>query len=118
MRARHAVLIQKIALIYAVCEGSKRVEEKHLHVGIALIEWMWEQIKRLTPAWGRSIDGQIEERIKLVLSQRGAMKRRDVQSACGSRKWSSVEFGRVFDSMAKNGWIVADPFGVVELNDQ
>ena len=117
MRARHAVLIQKLALIYAVCDGSKVVTEKHLVIGIDLVTWMWEQIKRLTPSWGRSIEGQIEERIKAVLVQRGAMKRRDVQGACGSRKWSSVEFGRVFDSMAKNGTLAVDPFGMVAISE-
>lgn len=117
MRARHAVLIQKLALIYAVCDGSRQVREKHLSIGIALVEWMWDQIKRMTPAWGRSLEGQIEERIKAVLAARGPMKRRDVQGACGSRKWSAVEFGRVFESMVKNGTIAVDPFGVAALSD-
>lgn len=117
MRARHAVLIQKIALIYAVAAQSRRVEREHLAIGIALVEWMWDQIKRMTPSWGRSIDGQIEERIKAILEQRGAMKRRDVQMRCDSRKYSGVEFSKVFDAMVKNGTIAIDPFGMAALND-
>lgn len=117
MRARHAVLIQKVALIYAVADQATRIECQHLAIGIAVIEWMWDQIKRLTPAWGRTIDGQIEERIKAILAK-GAMKRRDVQQRCDSRKYSGVEFSRVFDAMVKNGTIALDPFGLVGLSDE
>lgn len=116
MRARHAVLIQKIALIYAVAAQSRRVEREHLAIGIALVEWMWDQIKRMTPSWGRSIDGQIEERIKAVLAD-GPMKRRDIQQRINSRKWSAVEFSKVFDSMVKNGTVAIDPFGYAGLSD-
>lgn len=117
MRARHAVLIQKIALIYAVSAGATTISLDHLNIAIGLIEWMWDQIKRMTPSWGRSIDGQIEERIKALLAQRGPMKRRDIQMRCDSRKYSGVEFGRVFDMMAKNQVIVVDPFGMAAMND-
>lgn len=116
MRARHAVLIQKIALIYAIAEQARRIEVHHLEIGISLIEWMWDQIKRLTPQWGRSTDGQIEERIKAVLAE-GPMKRRELQGRCGSRKWSNVEFGRVFKAMVENQMIAVDPFGFVGLSN-
>lgn len=116
MRARHPILVQKIALIYAIAEAASAVELRHINIGIALVEWMWSQIGKLTPAWGRSIDGQIETRIKTILAK-GPMKRRDVQQRCDSRKYSGVEFGRVFESMVKNQVIVIDPFGLAALND-
>lgn len=116
MRARHAVLIQKVALIYAVTDRSRHIELKHLDIGIELIEWMWAQIKRLTPTWGRSVDGQIEERIKNVLAD-GPLKRREIQQRSNSRKWSSVEFSKVFDAMVKNQLIVVDALGLAGLSN-
>ena len=104
MRARHAVLIQKVALIYAAAAGAKCLarpspdRDRSDRVD-------GEQMKRMTASWGRSVDGQIEERIKAVLGS--PMKRRLVQQMCNSRKWSSVEFGRVFESMVKNQAIVS-----------
>lgn len=115
MRARHAVLIQKVALIYAIADQATRIERNHLAIGIAIIEWMWDQTRHLMPFWGRTIDGQIEARIKAILA-RGPMKRRDIQQRCDSRKYSGVEFGRVFEMMVKNGTIVVDPFGYGALN--
>lgn len=117
MRARHAVLIQKLALIYAITERSHAITLRHLEVGIAVIEWMWEQMRSLTGSWGRSTDGQIEERIKAVLEKYGSMKKRDLQMKCNSRKWSGVEFSRVFDAMVKNQVLMLIDPVTVALNE-
>jgi hypothetical protein len=117
MRARHAVLIQKLALIYAVCDEAKTIQLDHLEAGIAVVEWMWRQLERLIPHWGRTIDGQIEERIRGFLQREGPLRRRQLQMWCGSRKWSGTEFARVLEAMVKNGAVLIDPTGVVMLND-
>ncbi len=116
MRARHAVLIQKLALIYAIVDRRLSIDLDHLNIAIEVIEWMWAQMHVLTPSWGRTIDGQIEERIKAVIT-RGPIKKRDLQRQASSRKWSGVEFSRVFDAMVKNGAIKIDPTRTVMLDD-
>ena len=111
MRVRHAVLIQKIALIYAVTERKREVGLDHLEAAIAVVEWMWGHVSVLLDTWGRSIDGQIEERIKTALADHGPMRRRELQQKCSSRKWSGTEFARTFKAMAENKTVVIDPIG-------
>lgn len=113
LKQRHHVMIQKIALIYSVCDGLQEIPGDHLHRAIELVEWTWRNIRQLAGMWGRSVDGQIEARIVAALEKHGAMKRRDLQQKCGSSKWSGVEFARVFDAMVRNGTIVCDPAGMV-----
>jgi hypothetical protein len=115
MRVRHAVLIQKLALIHAVTDGARAVGLQHLEPAIAAVDWMWRHVARLMPTWGGRIDTLIEERMVAVLSRRGPMRRRDLQIQCSNRRWSGTDFARVFDAAVKNGRIVVDPFGTVAL---
>jgi hypothetical protein len=113
MRVRHAVLIQKIALIYAVSERSRMVLLEHLEAAIALVEWMWIHVRQLMTDWGASIDTQIEARIIAALSKHGAMRRRELQMRCGSRKWSGRDFAATFKAMQENGGLAVDALGMV-----
>lgn len=106
MRVRHATLIQKIALIYAVTDRSWKVELHHLEPAIALVDWMWGVLKESIRGWGVSPISQLELKIEQVLKTRGELKRRDLQRACSnSRKWDSNDFARVIESMVKNGTV-------------
>lgn len=113
LKQRHHVMIQKIALLYSICDGLREITLEHLQRAIQIRDWMWWNLQPLAQAWGRSIDGQIEELITVTLKRHGAMKRRDLQIKCSRRKWSSVEFARVFDAMVRNGMLNVDAFGVV-----
>jgi len=116
MRVRHAVLIVKIALIYTVCDGAKTISRDHLERATQYVEWMWRHVQVLLGTWGRTIDGQIQERIMTVLDSHGSMKKWVLQTKTSSRKWSAVEFSRVFDAMIKTHAITVDPTGIVSLN--
>jgi hypothetical protein len=116
MRVRHPTLIQKIALIYAVSEGAKEISVRHVTPALALVEWMWGNVRQLLREWGIGIYSQIERRILTVLEQHGAMKRRLVQMRCGNRKWSARDFAAVFEAMVKNGTIAVDPTGLTGIN--
>jgi len=116
MRARHAVLIRKIALIYAIGDGATNIRVQDLERGTAFVEWSWAHVQRMLGTWGRSIEGQIESRIVAALERKGAMKRRELQISTSSRKWSGSDFTKAFDNMVKNQWIAVDPLGVVALN--
>ena len=113
MRARHSNLVIKIALIYAVSDRSDQIEVRHLDAAIALVDWMWGEVRQLMQFWGVGIDTQIANRILNQVSRRGAMKRRDLQRMTGSRKWGPREFASVFDAMVRNGTIAIDPAGWV-----
>jgi hypothetical protein len=116
LKQRHHVFIMKIALIYSICDRSKSISAENLQRAIDIVAWMWRHIQELSGGWGRSVNGQIEVRICSTLERRGAMKRRDLQMACGSRKWSGSEFSDVFERMMKNQIVTVDPLGVVSLN--
>lgn len=109
MRIRHAPLIHKIALIYAVSDGAPRVTLAHLNAAITLVDWMWSQVRQLMREWGVTRDVQLEHRIFDALDRKGPMFRRDLQRMVGGRKWSAREFATAFESMLKNGTVAFDP---------
>lgn len=109
MRIRHGLLIHKIALIYAVTDGAREIGRRHIEPAIALIDWMWSQVRRLMREWGVTKDIKLENRIFTTLEQRGALTRRDLQRRVGGRQWSAREFAMSVDSMLKNGTIAFDP---------
>lgn len=115
MRARHAVLIRKIALIYAIGDGATHIRVSDLERGTAFVEWSWAHVQRMLGTWGRSIEGQIESKIIMALERKGPMKRRELQMATNSRKWSGSDFAKAFDNMVKNQLLVVDITGVVGL---
>lgn len=115
MRTRLGPLAQKVSLIYAVSDGASEIRLEHLNAAIDLIEWMWSQVLPLMGDWGAGTDLQIEERIRAVLKQHGAMKRWQLQAKCSNRKWSSKDFAVVFDAMVKNGTVLVDPTGLCGL---
>ena len=115
MRARHAVLIQKIALIHAVGDKADAISVEHLDAGIATVEWMWRNLVRLIPGWGRSPEGRIEERVKELLLRNGAMKKRDVQQRC--RQADAATFNKVVKSMVENGVVEVDDRLILRIAD-
>jgi hypothetical protein len=117
MRGRYATLIVKVALIYAVLDGEHLLTRAHLERGIALIEWMWGHVARMLPEWGGVKDGRIEAKILKLLTERGPMRKRDLQSYCKSRTWGPVDFHRVFDAMVHNTVLGVDAKGVVVIRN-
>lgn len=116
MRQRHQTIAHKVALIYAVTDGSRQVEAQHLAAAIALIEWSWENVRRYMQSWGVGPTQKLERRIIDLLENGGPMTRRQLQRACSNRKWTSFEFGRTLDSMIRNDVIAAagDLLGIPE----
>lgn len=114
MRARHANLIRKIALIYAISDGASEIDDRHLQPAIEFIAWMWGEVKAVMRSWGASMDIKLEERIREVLSG-GAMSRRDLQRRIGGNKFSARDFAITLEAMAKNRTVEIDPTGMVVL---
>jgi predicted DNA-binding protein len=115
MRVRHAVLIQKLALIYAVTERAKEVTAEHLEAAIALVQWMWAHVSQLMGDWGTPLDSQIEARILAQLHRHGPMRRRELQMRCGSKRWSGRDFAMTFKAMQENGALAVDAIGMVGI---
>jgi hypothetical protein len=115
MRIRHASLIQKTALLYAVTDAATEIEDKHLAAAIALIEWMWSVVQILMPTWGSTADRKIEERILRILHRNPVSTRREIQQYTRSRKWGARDFAAVFRAMQENGTILVDASGNVTL---
>jgi len=117
MRVRHASLIQKIALIYAVSDRAATIEDRHIAAAMSIVDWMWHEVQGLMRLWGVGVRTQIEERIKTVLTRDGAMRRRDLQRKCSNRKWSAQDFAQAFKAMAENGTVEIDDRGVVQCSE-
>jgi hypothetical protein len=117
MRARHATLIVKLALIYAVLNGDQMLSWSHLERGIAIIDWMWEHVARMVPGWGTTIPGRIEEKVLRVLRERGPMKRWKLHGQVSNRSWSTKDVNVVIEALYKGGAIGIDANGVVGLRD-
>lgn len=115
MRQRHPVFAQKLSLIYAVLDGATEVQSCHLEAALAAVEWMWGHLRPLIRTWGRSDDGQIEERVLHVLHEHGAMKRRDLQAYCHNRRWSAVDFNRVLAGLLGSEVVVQGQDSVIGL---
>jgi len=115
IRVRHAEYIHKVALQFAVCDGSRVVEARHLDPAMKLLDWQFEAVRVLMLEWGRGLFSVIESRIKAVLAKSGPMKRWQVQAKCKDRRWSSVEFSQVFKAMRENRIVVELPDGTVSL---
>jgi hypothetical protein len=113
MRIRHATLIHKLALIYAISEGAQTISLRHIEPAIALVDWMWGNVRRLMADWGVTPGAQLENRIIDVLERRGPMRRRDLQRACSNRKWTGSDFAKALDSMLKNGTVAVSAEGFV-----
>jgi hypothetical protein len=116
MRVRHATLIQKIALIYAVTEGAEAIGLRHIEPAMELVSWMWTQVKEMLKTWGVQTDTQVLQRIHQVLAKKGEMKRWQLQAACSNRRWTSADFTRALDNAIKNGTVVMPLPGIVALN--
>lgn len=117
MSVRHPVLVRKIALILAVSDTAKQIQLAHVTAAIALVDWMWEQTRRLMADWGVGIDSQLENRVVDVLTRCGPLKKRELQMKTKGRKWSAIEFDRVFRAMVSNQTIGFDTEGKVGLVD-
>ncbi len=114
MRARHANLIRKIALIYAISDGAPEIDDRHMQPAIEFISWMWGEVKAVMRSWGASLDIKLEERIREVLGG-GPMSRRDLQRRIGGNKFSARDFAITLEAMAKNRTVEIDPSGMVVL---
>lgn len=105
MKVRYPVMIQKWALLFAVCDRAPAIDLPHIEAAISLGDWMWSCVKMLLPTWGTSPERKIEERILTVLSQRQPMLRRDLNRYVRG-KWTAREFANVFRAMKDNHQIV------------
>jgi hypothetical protein len=99
MRERHQVIGLKAATAYAITDGERYMDVHHLEAAIALVEWSWENVRRLMRLWGVSVAHKLEDRILTVLRQRGNLTKRELQQQCSSRLWTRVEFAKVVDSL-------------------
>lgn len=117
MRIRHAVLMRKVALIYAVTDSADAIEDRHLAAAMALIEWMWKHVKAMLREWGIGIESQIEVRVVNALRKHGALPKRRIQMVTASRRWSAKDFAMVLRAMLENGQVIADPTGLIALPD-
>ena len=114
MRVRQADLVQKVALIYAVSEGAQLISTKHLEPAIELIDWSWSAVSAWLNDWGATEDAKIAQRIRDILSRRGALHKRQLQQAIGRRLGPGV-FMKTLDAMVRTGEVEIDGLGVVGL---
>ena len=117
MRARHATLILKVALLYAVTDRSPVVGEDHLQSAMDFIAWTWGEVSAVLRTWGASLDIQLEERIRAALTA-GPLPRRDLQQRVGGRKYSARDFAMTLEAMSKNQTIQIDASGLVALPER
>lgn len=105
MRVRYPVMIQKWALLFAVCDMADAIEREHIDAAIALGDWMWSCVKQFLPGWGTSTERKIEERVMAVLDQRQPITRRDLARYVRG-KWTSREVANVLKSLVDTGQII------------
>lgn len=116
MAVRHPAMAIKIALIYAVLNGDSVIERRHLEVGTAIVEWMFEQVRTLLPSWGASPLAKLEHRILTVIKERGPMKRREISGlVTNPRRWNTQDIKRTVDALIDNGVLAVDPQGVIGI---
>jgi hypothetical protein len=116
MAVRQPVMAIKIALIYAVLNGDQLIDERHLEIGIAIVEWMSAQVSPLLPSWGASPLAKLEQRIIAVLTERGPMKRREItQVTHNPRRWNVQDIKRTIDALLDNGVVAMDSTGVIGI---
>lgn len=115
---RHATIINKVALIFAVSDRARAIEDHHLAAAIDLTDWMWIVVKQLSATWGVSIQSRIEERILSALRRRGPQKRWRLQQLTANSQWSQRDFASSLESMLKNETIVRDTEGLIGLNPE
>lgn len=118
MRVRHSVLIQKIALIYAVADAASAIQLAHLEAAIAVIDWMWRHVQRLMATWGGNLQREIEQRIIEVLTKQGPMKRWQLQAKCSNRRWSAKDFSGALRALMETESVIADGAGYVAINPE
>lgn len=102
MHIRLAVMIRKVALIYAVSEAAPGIGDRHIAAAIALIEWMWVNMRRLIRTWGEAPEANLQRKIIETLDRNGPMLRRKLQQNIGHRMGPGV-FARVVKAMLENG---------------
>lgn len=116
MAVRHPVMAIKVALIYAVLNGDQVIDQWHLEVGIAIVEWMAAQVAPLLPSWGASPLARLEQRVLAVITERGPMKRKTITTLCSNpRRWTTQDIKRTVDALLDNGVIRLDSQGVIGL---
>lgn len=116
MRIRHPSMIQKWALLFAISDRARQIEAHHLEAAMAVLDWMWEGIKRRLPTWGVSIDNKIEALIFQAIEQSDKpLKRRELQQKTARRSWSGRDFANVFKAMVDNGHLKVSLEGYVVL---
>lgn len=117
MSVRHPMMVVKIALIYAILNGDQVIDQRHLEVGIAVIAWMRDQVARMLPGWGGTMQGRIEAKVIQFLTDHGAVKRKVLTQYCRSRTWSTHDLNMAVDAMCKSGILGIDSAGMVGLRD-
>src|SRR5690349_23316180 len=115
MQIRHANLIRKLALIYAVCDGADEVTDSNLESAMALVDWMWGHLCKMIKTWGADPSLVIEERIISVLKKFGAQKRRDLLNRSKRQKIKTAVWNETFKAMRESGTLYVDPAGLIHL---
>lgn len=109
MSQRHQVMVLKIALIYAMTDCAKQIEQEHLERAIAFVDWMWGCVRQMMGSWATSTDNRLAKRITDVLTRTGPIKRRDLQRKTSDPRWSPNDFARMVRSMLENQTLAIDP---------
>lgn len=116
MRSRLGVHIRKIALVYAIGDGEKHeIKVRHLESAIAFVEWCWAHTQKMMKTWGTSVFKEIEEKIRHeMVKHPGSMPKWLLNRKCRSRRWGTVEYSRVLESMIRVGEININALGEFE----
>ena len=117
MRTRLALLVRKVALIYAATERCDCIMREHLEAAIAVVEWQWANVCLLSGDWGASVGQAIERKVLSVLREHGAMPRRTLWELVRSPRWGVEQFSAVMRAMADTGIVVQDALGTVALTE-
>lgn len=117
MRTRLALMVRKVALIYAATEGCERVEREHLDAAMAVVEWQWANVCMLSVDWGALAKNVIERRVLETLRTYGAMTHHELRIRTQSPRWDADQFASVMRGMIDRGSVVQDGGYVVDLGD-
>jgi hypothetical protein len=103
----------RVALCYAVAEGSAVIDQPHLEAAYAWVDWAYRNVSQHAETWGASEDARIANRIFDALALNGRMSKSDLfenfLQEFGPRKTIQT-----IDSLQRLGALDIDGSGVVE----
>jgi hypothetical protein len=104
---RYPTIVRKLALIYAITEDTRdlnpKIEVHHLRAAIALIDWAFEESKKIVGDWGASEESRIEHRITSALVKNGApLSRRKLYQNTYIKGLPASQWDRVLKALMAN----------------